>query len=452
MLVKDKDAIKSEIKTKLYKFLDEYNQVCTKEKAIHLDKNLKLIKPNFQIGTETKESDYKLQHKDSTIHKSNSKNNSKVEEVKESNTSEKNIIFQNRKKLNIPKISKTGELNKNAMMSNQVSNRNRKNGVLELMDKAENEYQDTFGSNFEDTHEDTCEETYGETNEELAPIKQEIIQKIPIGKLLKSQNKNNLGRKKKSHISLDESIKSLNKIRLEKQKSIDSYPEDAEMSDSSNIPFEDQNKSNFMSPTSNLGNQTMKRNPQLLNYSISSQSFKKEKSLNLWSNDEYASQDYNFQNMSYKDKNEDLLKTTHLVNQNDETTMNADSQESILGVFQYKGSRKDECVSGDSEINKQEDNISSTKKQGYDSQLDKKSSNNLSDQSSQKSKSGASQNDIKNLSNKQTPDFPYFGREPGQQTPDFEKSKGAIRKRFKEEIYDFLKKIGKFKLIYRKYR
>ena len=203
MLVENKEAITPEIETKLIKFLHEYNQVCTKEKAIHLDKNFELKEPKFQIGTETEESYHKSQLKDSIINKSNSKNNSEVKETKGINTSEMNKIFQFRRKLNISKKGKTGELNKNAMMSSQVSNRDPKNGVLGFLGKIKNESQVTVGSN----NEDTCEESYGKTSKEPTPVKHKGIKKIPLSELLKSQKKNNLGRKRKSQTSLDESIR-----------------------------------------------------------------------------------------------------------------------------------------------------------------------------------------------------------------------------------------------------
>ena len=203
MLVKDKDAIKSEIGTKLIKFLDDYNQVCTKEKAIHLDKNFELIEPKFQIATETKGSYHKSQLKDSIINKSNSKDNFKVKETKGINTSGMNKIFPYHKKFKISKKGKTGELNKNAMMSSQVSNRDPKNGVLGFLGKIKNESQVTVGSN----NEDTCEESYGKTSKEPTPVKHKGIKKIPLSELLKSQKKNNLGRKRKSQTGLDESIR-----------------------------------------------------------------------------------------------------------------------------------------------------------------------------------------------------------------------------------------------------
>ena len=203
MLVENKEAITPEIETKLIKFLHEYNQVCTKEKAIHLDKNFELKEPKFQIGTETEESYHKSQLKDSIINKSNSKNNSEVKETKGINTSEMNKIFQFRRKLNISKKGKTGELNKNAMMSSQVSNRDPKNGVLGFLGKIKNESQVTVGPN----NEDTCEESCGKTSKEPTPVKHKGIKKIPLSELLKSQKKNNLGRKRKSQTNLDESIR-----------------------------------------------------------------------------------------------------------------------------------------------------------------------------------------------------------------------------------------------------
>ena len=203
MLVKDKDAIKSKIKTKLYKFLDEYNQVCTKEKAIHLGENFKLIEPKFQIGTETKKSHHKSQLKDSIINKSNSKNNSEVKETKEINTSGMNKIFPYHKKFKISKKGKTGELNKNAMMSSQVSSRDPDYGVFDFLGKTKIESQVTVGPN----NEDTCEESHEVTSKEPTPVKHKGIKKIPLSKLLKSQKKNNLGRKRKSQTGLDESIR-----------------------------------------------------------------------------------------------------------------------------------------------------------------------------------------------------------------------------------------------------